>query len=157
MHADLERARREQIRWRILRTLDAGRPGAVFERLILDVLNSVDLQVTGHELRRELDYLREDADLAARLGFDAQFIAEMPLGAVPAVRFNDQAAFDPGKYLAALLPRIHGEGSHVFEHTAVESIEDGPRRVVTVDGHEIRCDHVIVATNNPLSGSVGAS
>ena len=110
----------------------------------------------GQSLDKEVALLREDAELASRLGFDANFVHQTPLGPGPAVRFGGQAAFHPGRYLAALLPGIPGDGSHVFEHTSIESIEQGPRRLVTSDGHEIRCEFVVIATNNPLTGSVGA-
>ena len=52
-----EQARREEIRWRILRTLDAGRPLPVSETLLFRVLFDVSLALTPQELRRELDYL----------------------------------------------------------------------------------------------------
>jgi len=110
----------------------------------------------GESIDREIEALREDARIATHLGFDAQFVTDSPLAPVPAVRFGNQAAFHPGRYLASLVERIPGEGSHVFEHTTIESIEDGPRRILTSEGHEIRCEFVVIATNNPLTGAVGA-
>lgn len=66
---DMERANREEIRWRILRALDAGRPFPVSETIILRTLQDIDLPVTPHALRRELDYLR-DRKLLTILGED---------------------------------------------------------------------------------------
>lgn len=106
------------------------------------------------ERDEEVERLREDALIAGRFGFDARYIERVPDCGVPGVRFGDQAAFDPGRYIAALLPQIPGDGSHVFENTALASIEEKPRRVVTANGHEIRCDYIVIATHNPLSGSV---
>ncbi|MBL8512171.1 MAG: hypothetical protein JNM52_11070 [Betaproteobacteria bacterium] len=60
---DLDRARREQIRWRILATLNISRPQGANEGLILAVLNDIKLQVTQKELRCELDYLAESGML----------------------------------------------------------------------------------------------
>lgn len=54
---DLQKAVREQARWRILRILDAGRPLPVSENTILLALNDAKLNLTTTELRRELDYL----------------------------------------------------------------------------------------------------
>lgn len=54
---DLERAQREELRWRVLAVLNAGRPKPVSESLILRVLTDVLLPATPHSLRRELDYL----------------------------------------------------------------------------------------------------
>lgn len=56
---DLERAQREEARWRILRVLDAGRPLPVSESVIWRVLQDINLPITPHGLRRELDYLRD--------------------------------------------------------------------------------------------------
>lgn len=56
---DMERAQREETRWRILKVLDAGRPTAVSETIILRVLQDINLQVTPKMLRRELDYLAD--------------------------------------------------------------------------------------------------
>jgi hypothetical protein len=54
---DLQKAQREEVRWRILRALDAGRPRPVSETILLRVLTDIELPITAHELRRELDYL----------------------------------------------------------------------------------------------------
>lgn len=56
---DLETAMREEARWRILRCLDAGRPLPVSETIIYRVLGDINLQITPHGVRRELDYLEE--------------------------------------------------------------------------------------------------
>lgn len=54
---DMEKARREQIRWLILLAVNAGRPQPVAEPLILGAIQGVPVQCTALELRRELDYL----------------------------------------------------------------------------------------------------
>lgn len=54
---DLERAQREEVRWRILRILDAGRPLPVSETIILRALSDAALRLTPSGIRKELDYL----------------------------------------------------------------------------------------------------
>jgi len=56
---DLQKARRENARWRVLKILDAARPCELLEDLILDALRAQGIDITQHELRRELDYLRD--------------------------------------------------------------------------------------------------
>ncbi|GAP66278.1 hypothetical protein MBSD_n1582 [Mizugakiibacter sediminis] len=56
---DLSKTLREQVRWRILRILDVGRPGGVTEDTLQLALDDARLPVTPHELRRELDYLED--------------------------------------------------------------------------------------------------
>lgn len=70
MHdVDMEKAQREEARWRIMRALDAGRPRPVPETILLRVLQDIELPITAHQLRRELDYL-EDRKLVAVKGRD---------------------------------------------------------------------------------------
>lgn len=75
---DIERAMREEARWRILRGLDAGRPYPVAETVLWRLLaGDLSLPVTPLMLRRELTYLedrgllevfnRESATWSARL------------------------------------------------------------------------------------------
>jgi len=53
----LERADREECRWRILRVLDAGRPRCVADTLIWRALADIDMPLTLEGIRRELKYL----------------------------------------------------------------------------------------------------
>jgi glycine/D-amino acid oxidase-like deaminating enzyme/nitrite reductase/ring-hydroxylating ferredoxin subunit len=112
--------------------------------------------VQDHRLDQWVQELREEAAVAARLNVDARFIERVPHHDVPGVRFDRQAAFDPGQYLAALLRDIAGSGSHVFEFTGLDFIEENPQRVVAAGGHEIRCEYVVLATNDPVAGRLGA-
>ena len=56
---DLEKAQREEARWRILKVLDAGRPYQVAETIVWRTLHDVRLPITPNGLRKELDYLEE--------------------------------------------------------------------------------------------------
>lgn len=62
MNIDLDKTRRETVRWLILLTLNQARPVGAGEGLILSTLQAVHEQMTQHELRRELQYL-EGRDL----------------------------------------------------------------------------------------------
>jgi hypothetical protein len=66
-----------------------------------------------------------------RLGLPANFTRENPLVA-GAVRFDDQAQFNPCKYLLGLAEAVNSGGGLVFEGTRAGSIEYGePCRIVT--------------------------
>lgn len=54
---DMERSRRESIRWHIMVAANSGRPEPVAEPLILSAIQSIPVQCTALELRREMDYL----------------------------------------------------------------------------------------------------
>lgn len=55
----MDKASREEGRWRILKVLDAGRPAPVSEIIVLRCLQDVTLGSTPHALRRELVYLED--------------------------------------------------------------------------------------------------
>jgi glycine/D-amino acid oxidase-like deaminating enzyme/nitrite reductase/ring-hydroxylating ferredoxin subunit len=114
------------------------------------------VSIAGAKARgKELESLKKDAALARSLGFDAEFVAEIPLIERAGVHFSNQAKFHPRKYLKALLRAIPGNGSYVFEHTAFESVEDEPFAVIA-NGKRIRCDYLVLATHNPLMGRKNA-
>ena len=98
--------------------------------------------------------LEADADYARKLGFDAEFIEEVPYANKPGIRFAHQAKFHPLKYLTPLLAAIPGNGSHVFEQTEVSEIESDPL-AVRAGRCKLRCQYVVIATHNPLAGKTG--
>lgn len=60
----IEKARREGMRWQLIRTLDLARPHTANEVFLLDVMRAIYKDATPLEVRRELDYL-EDRGLVA--------------------------------------------------------------------------------------------
>lgn len=54
---DLERARKENLRWLILAALNAARPVGASEAIVLTAVRGVITDVTQLMLRREMDYL----------------------------------------------------------------------------------------------------
>lgn len=85
---DVEKAHREHLRWLILLVLDKARPLGAPEQLILSVLQQVPVQVTTHELRRELDYLT-DRRLVDVTGRDSpQWHAELTRHGVDVVEYT---------------------------------------------------------------------
>jgi len=112
------------------------------------------LPIGGPAGDNELEDLRQDAGAASELGFDAQFVDKAPLVNMPAIEFPSQARFHPRMYLKALSDAIDGDGSAIFESTSVDTVEDDPLTVVA-GNHRVTCDHVIVATHNPIVGKAG--
>ncbi len=100
--------------------------------------------------------LQKEANLATKLGFDAELVARAPLVNQPAVRYDNQAKFHPRKYLVALLRLLcAGKGCHVYEQTNVDEIEGTPITATTSNGARIHCEHVLIATHVPLQGKSG--
>ena len=96
--------------------------------------------------------LQEEAELAGRLGFAAEFERHVPYFNRPGIRFANQAKFHPLKYLAALAKAVHGDGSMIFEQSEVTEINSDPQRVV-VGPHELEAEFLMIATHGPLAGN----
>lgn len=97
------------------------------------------------------DELKEVAELAREIGFEASFVEKVPHFDRAGVRFGQQALFHPRKYLAGLARTIPGNGSHIFTNTSADEVSGDPLSVKCGD-FTISCDYVIVATHNPLMG-----
>jgi Rieske Fe-S protein len=67
------------------------------------------------------------------------------------VRYPNQAKFHPRKYLRALVGKVSGNGSHVFENSAATEF-DAKKRRVKVNRNWTSFDRLVMATNNPLVG-----
>lgn len=98
--------------------------------------------------------LQEEAELARKLGFSAEFLDSAPLVNRPAVRFPDQGRFHPLKFLGGVAQAVHGDGCAIHENSEVTEVASEPLAVVCGDVR-IDCDHVIVATHVPLMGKAG--
>lgn len=116
-----------------------------------------DLQARSGYLFAETDEeaheLEEEEAAARKLGLAPTLVGETPLpfAVKRALRFEGQAQFHPRAYLEALVAAIPGGGSHVFEMTHVQDVEDGePCRVVT-DRGLVTAREVIVASGVPVT------
>jgi len=98
---------------------------------------------------------REEAALAAELGFDVEFVADVPFVGGPGIRVENQARFHPLKYLSRLAHAITDRGGMIFEHSAASAFGDRPLSV-KANGHTIACQSIVLATHTPLVGNAGA-
>ncbi len=100
---------------------------------------------------KEREQIEREVEAAKRAGLPASYTEEtdLPFAVRAAVRFDNQAQFHPRKYLLALAERVAGGGSHVFERTRVEDVDDGDPCVVKTKRGTIRARSVVVATHFP--------
>jgi glycine/D-amino acid oxidase-like deaminating enzyme/nitrite reductase/ring-hydroxylating ferredoxin subunit len=100
----------------------------------------------------QLSDVEKEAELARSLGLPASLVREtsLPFPVAGAVRFDDQAQFNPCRYALGLARAILDGGGQIFEGTRALSIEHGePCRVTTGRGIVTARD-VIEATHLPL-------
>ena len=101
----------------------------------------------------EVRSLRDEVEAAKRAGLPASFVTEteLPFAVAGAVRFSDQAQFDPVPYLRALAARLLELGGEVFEQSPAIGVSDGkPCEVRLRGGQTVRAAHVVVATHFPF-------
>lgn len=101
----------------------------------------------------QVDAVLQEAHIALAAGLDVRLTTAVPLPfeVAQAVCLPGQGQLDPVRYVRGLAQAVDGGGSHVFEHTAVGTVEEGsPCRVRTQEGPAVSARDVIVATNYPL-------
>ena len=104
------------------------------------------------EAQGERDRIEEEVATAARLGLPASYTEELdlPFPIAAAVRFEDQAEFDPVRYVARVAEEVSAGGGHVFERTRALDVDDGAPCVVRAERGSVRASRVIVATHMPF-------
>jgi len=110
----------------------------------------------GESDEQQVESLKEDARLARELGFEAEFIDDVPFAGAPGVRIVDQARFHPRKYLAGLAGALRAKGGEIFEYSGADQFLADPLRV-EAGGRRLRCKDIVIATHNPIAGVVSAS
>ena len=96
--------------------------------------------------------VREEAQVAARLGLPAEFTAAVPLPfeVAGAVRFRDQAEFHPRRFALGLAAALEAAGVRIWEGSPVQSVDDGSPCRLRTHGGELEAGRVIVATGMPF-------
>jgi glycine/D-amino acid oxidase-like deaminating enzyme len=108
----------------------------------------------GESGRTGAETLKQDAEAAGELGFDATFVSDVPIMGTPGVRFDGQARVHPRRYLAGLAHALVAAGGKIHEHTDVTEFSSEPLSV-TANGHRVTCGDIALATHNPLVGVAG--
>jgi glycine/D-amino acid oxidase-like deaminating enzyme/nitrite reductase/ring-hydroxylating ferredoxin subunit len=98
--------------------------------------------------------LKRESELAEELGFSATFMPEVSVVHKPGYRVANQAKFEPLRYLAGLAKLIPGDGSAIYENSEATEFETEPH-AAKVNGKQVRCNYIIIATHVPLMGKTG--
>lgn len=100
---------------------------------------------------RDLKQFRDEAALAAELGFDAEYVDDVPFVGGPGVMFQDQARIHPRRYLDGMIRAIESGGGRIHQQSAASEFSDDPLSV-TCNGHTVTCAEIVLATHTPLVG-----
>jgi hypothetical protein len=94
MQIDLERIRRENMRWLVLLTLNNARPIGAYESVIHQVAQSTYPDATALEVRKEMDYLDDRQLIAVDKRPDGRWHAELSRHGVDVVEYT--VSCEPG-------------------------------------------------------------
>lgn len=97
----------------------------------------------------EVDVLKEEAKAAKNLGIDAEFVQEvnLPFKIKGAVKFNNQAQFNPLKFLKGISNELV-----IYENTRALEIKEN---LVVTSGGNITANNIVVATHYPIMNDPG--
>ncbi|MER9233419.1 FAD-dependent oxidoreductase [Mesorhizobium sp. M0622] len=110
---------------------------------------------TRDESRR--DKIAAEAEAARQVGLEAEVLdrAPLPFETAAALRFPDQAQFNPTMYLVGLAEAVTARGGRIFENSRATSIDEADRWRVATDGGAVDAEHVVVATNMTVKSPIG--
>ncbi|MCX0362152.1 FAD-dependent oxidoreductase [Clostridium perfringens] len=97
----------------------------------------------------EVDVLKEEVEAAKKLGIDAEFVQEvnLPFKINGAVKFNNQAQFNPLKFLKGISNELV-----IYENTRALEIKEN---LVVTSGGNITANNIVVATHYPIMNAHG--
>ncbi|HFF9316496.1 TPA: FAD-dependent oxidoreductase [Clostridium perfringens] len=97
----------------------------------------------------EVDVLKEEVEAAKKLGIDAEFVQEanLPFKINGAVKFNNQAQFNPLKFLKGISNELV-----IYENTRALEIKEN---LVVTSGGNITANNIVVATHYPIMNAPG--
>jgi glycine/D-amino acid oxidase-like deaminating enzyme/nitrite reductase/ring-hydroxylating ferredoxin subunit len=134
--------------------------GAVdaIERICADLAIDCDfVRVPAHAYTRrakQVSMLQAEADAAAQAGLPASFVTQtsLPFGVAGAVRVEQQAQFDPQRFMSGLVAAMLASGRvRIHERSRVLSLKErGDVSVVTQAGRTVRAAHAVVTTHYPV-------
>ena len=93
--------------------------------------------------------IKKEVDAAKKLGIDAEFVEkiDLPLEIKGAVKFNNQAQFNPIKFLHDISKDLT-----IYEDTRALEIKEN---LVTTNRGNISAKHIVVATHYPIMNAPG--
>lgn len=144
---------------------DANRSGAEFiENCVSEFGIACDFErrsaMAWIEADKEgLAEIEAEAEAALSLGLPADVLdrAPLPFPTGGALRFIDQAQFNPALYCIGLAGAVSSFGGRIFEESRVKSVEREDLWRIRTDAGEIRAGSVFIATNLPIAGQVDFS
>ena len=105
------------------------------------------------EIEDEVLKIKEEIETSKKLGANAEFVTEidLPIDILGAIKFENQAEFDPVKYCYGLSKIIIKNGGEIYENSKViETVEDdGNYNIMTKEGI-VKAKYMVITTRYPI-------
>lgn len=101
----------------------------------------------------EMDKIKQEVEYTKKIGVNSSFATEidLPLKIVGAIKFENQAQFNPVKYVNGLINVIVKKNGQIFENSKVIDIEEKNNRyIVSTESGKVLAKDVVVATRYPI-------
>lgn len=101
----------------------------------------------------KMDDIKQEVEYAKKIGINAKLITEidLPLNIVGAIKFENQAQFNPVKYVSGLVNSIIKKNGKIFEKSKAIDIEEKDNKyIVSTDKGSVTTKYVVLATRYPI-------
>ena len=102
--------------------------------------------------QEELEKIKKEVEAVNSLGFQAKFVeeVELPFRILGAIKFPNQAEFNPCKYALGLVDAMtRKENVAIFEKTKVVDVKD-KYSIITENGSTVTAKYVVLASHYPI-------
>lgn len=105
------------------------------------------------ESEKEVQSIKQEIEYTKKLGIKSEFASkiDIPIDIYGAIKFENQAQFDPVKYVYGLSKSIIKNGGEIYENSKViETIQDdGKYNIITKEGM-VKAEHLVITTRYPI-------
>lgn len=106
----------------------------------------------------ELEKIRLERKAVNSLEFTSEFVTETPLPfqVLGAIKFSNQAQFNPLKYAYGLADKITKNSGEIYTNTLVQNIEkEGDYFITYTENNKVKSKYVILASHYPFIDRLG--
>jgi glycine/D-amino acid oxidase-like deaminating enzyme/nitrite reductase/ring-hydroxylating ferredoxin subunit len=95
--------------------------------------------------------LNKEFTAATNAGLKVEMVGSIPgiSGDEQGIKFNDQAQFNPLKYIHGLCNAIIARGGKIFTETRAREMDH--TGIITSENFSVKADHIVIATNTPVN------
>ena len=105
------------------------------------------------EVEKEVQEIKQELEYTKKLGIASEFVTklDLPIDIYGAIKFENQAQFDPVKYVYGLTKSIIKNGGEIYENSKViETVEDDGKYNISTKEGKVRAKYLVIATRYPV-------